>query len=435
MSFLHMDSCECTKSELDLFSLPPTQIAIERGDWIEYKPISALCENAAIEFTVPGIGEEYMDLSYTMLYLKVKVTKADGKSLDNDDVLAPVNNWLHSLFNQVDVFLNQRSVSTPTGNYAYRAYIENILNYNTDSKNTHLQNVMFYPDSAGYMTDFVNNSGLKSRQKMTAFSTPIEMLGHLHCDIFNHDRFLLNGVELRLKLNRTKDSFSLITTKNNDYKVQIIDAGLRVRKVKLNPSILIAHSKTLEKCSAKYPITRVDVKISTLAAGLRSYTIDNLINGQLPKRVILCLVDNKSANGDYKSNPFNFHHFNLNYLCLYVDGHQVPSKILQPDYSNSLFSEAYNTLFTGTGVHFSNHTHTLTRADFIGGYALYCYDLTQDLSAHLPSHWNLVRHGSIRVDLGFSGALEAPVNLIMYGEFENVIEIDKRRNVSLDYSS
>ncbi|XP_065211251.1 uncharacterized protein F54H12.2-like [Planococcus citri] len=283
MSFLHIDSCECTKSELDLFALPPTQVAIERGEWVEYKPISALSETSQIEFTVPGIGEEYMDLSHTMLYLKVKVTKSDGTALGNDDVVAPVNNWMHSLFSQVDIYLNQRLVSTPTGNYAYRAYIENILNYNSDSKDTHLKNVLFYADEGGKMNEYATNEGFKKRQAIIAGSKAVEMLGHLHSDLFNHDRALLNGVELRLRLIISRPSFSLITSTNNEYKVQFLDAALNIRKMKLNPSILIAHSKTLDKCTAKYPITRVDVKTTTLASGLRSYTIDNLINGQLPK--------------------------------------------------------------------------------------------------------------------------------------------------------
>ncbi|XP_065203481.1 uncharacterized protein F54H12.2-like [Planococcus citri] len=436
MSFLHIDSCECTKSELDLFALPPTQIAIERGEWVEYKPISALNNDSPqIEFTVPGIGEEYMDLSHTLLYLKVKVVKSDGTAISDSDVVAPVNNWMHSLFSQVDIFLNQRQISTPTGNYAYRAYIENILNYNSDSKSTHLKNVMFYADESSKMNEHAQNDGFKKRQALIAGSKAVEMVGHLHCDLFNHDRALLNGVELRLRLISSRASFALMTSTNNEYKIQFLDAALSIRKMKLNPSILIAHSKTLEKCSAKYPITRVDVKTTTLALGLRSYTVDNLINGQLPKRIILGLVNNKATNGDFKTNPFNFQHYNLNYLCLYIDGHQVPSRALKPDYKNSLYAEAYNTLFGGTGIHYSNHTHTISRDDYVGGYALYCYDLTQDLTAHLPTHWNLVRHGSVRVDLGFADAIEEPVNMILYAEYDNIIEIDKRRNVSIDFGN
>ncbi|KAJ0177716.1 hypothetical protein K1T71_006589 [Dendrolimus kikuchii] len=50
MSFLHSHSCECIKSELDLFALPSTQTSIESGLWIHYKPISSLADDGPIEF-------------------------------------------------------------------------------------------------------------------------------------------------------------------------------------------------------------------------------------------------------------------------------------------------------------------------------------------------------------------------------------------------
>jgi hypothetical protein len=30
---MHKDSCMCSKSELDLFSVPPTQVVMEKGFW------------------------------------------------------------------------------------------------------------------------------------------------------------------------------------------------------------------------------------------------------------------------------------------------------------------------------------------------------------------------------------------------------------------
>ena len=56
-----------------------------------------------IEFLIPGSGDDYLDLANTMLHVQAKVTRADGGDLDLADPVGPVNNWLHSLFNQVDV--------------------------------------------------------------------------------------------------------------------------------------------------------------------------------------------------------------------------------------------------------------------------------------------------------------------------------------------
>jgi len=105
MAFVHHESNECSKSELDLFSIPPTQTSIRKGQWIEYHPLSNITDTGPIEFNVSGSGEEYLDFARTQLYLKAKITKANGANLDPNTEVGPVNLFFHSLFSQVDVSL------------------------------------------------------------------------------------------------------------------------------------------------------------------------------------------------------------------------------------------------------------------------------------------------------------------------------------------
>ena len=91
-----------------------------------------------IEFNVSGTGEEYLDLARTQLYVKAKITKANGTALDADTQVGPVNLFLHSLFSQVDVSLNERLISASTNTYHYRAMIESLLNYGEEAKTTQL---------------------------------------------------------------------------------------------------------------------------------------------------------------------------------------------------------------------------------------------------------------------------------------------------------
>ena len=58
-----------------------------------------------------------------MLHVQVKVTRANGDDLLLVLPVGPVNNWLHSLFSQVDVYLNGTLVTPSTNTYAYRAYM------------------------------------------------------------------------------------------------------------------------------------------------------------------------------------------------------------------------------------------------------------------------------------------------------------------------
>ena len=437
MAFLHTHSCECLKSELFLFEIPPTQTTIESSHCVQYKPISSLTDDSPIEFVLPGNGEEYIDLAHTMLSLRVSL-KATSEIPDTATAqkkyVGPVNNFMHSLFNQVDVFFNQKPVSPPTNAYAYRAYIETLLNYGPSAKNSHLTSVLWYGDTPEKMDDGQDaNAGLVARRKLLSTTKSVDLIGHLHCDVFNQEKLLVNGVEVRVRLVRSRDSFCLMDPIGL-YSVHIEEATLLVRRVKISPSVLLAHAQSLSKTTAKYPLTRVEVKAITMHSGIHGETLDNIILGQLPKRIIIGFVNNKAFNGDRAFNPFNFEHFNINFLCLYVDGVQVPSKPLQPNFRDNRYIDAYHTLFSGTGVHFLNQGNQISRESYPNGYCLFAFDLTPDLSANECTHWNLVKHGSVRLDVRFGEPLANTVNCIVYAEYDNILEIDASRQTIIDFS-
>ena len=127
MAFAHEMSCESTKSELDLFSVPPTQTSMEQGSWVEYHPLPTVCDGSPIEFEISGSGEDYIDFANTMLYVKAKLTANDGTALADDAAVGPVNLFLHSLCIQVDISLNGTLITALTNTYPYRAMLETLL--------------------------------------------------------------------------------------------------------------------------------------------------------------------------------------------------------------------------------------------------------------------------------------------------------------------
>ena len=333
---------------MELFTVPTTQVTIESSHWVNYKPIASLSDDCAIEFNIPGNAEEYLDLAHTMLSLKVTIksnkdySEATAATLLQIKNVGPVNNFLHSLFSQVEVSFNQKIVTPPCNGYSYRAYIENLLNYGQDSKNSHIQSVCWYDDTAGKMDDLKDeNDGLQGRRLMLNANKSIDMIGHLHSDVFNQNKFLLNGVDLKVRLIKARPAFALMDETGTHY-VHFDEATLHIRRVKISPGVLIAHANTLSKTTAKYDLTGVDVKSVVISQEILNHTIDSVIIGQIPKRIILGFVSNKAFNGDRKLNPFNFQHFNLNYLSMYMDGVQVTSSPLQPIFvgNNTAYVEA-----------------------------------------------------------------------------------------------
>ena len=441
MKLLHEQSSQCLRSELDLFSLPPTQTAVDGSQWVEHSPVSTITSSSPIEFIVSGSGEDYLDLNNTLLEVKACIKTTNNSPVDAAVAVAPINNTLHSLFSQIDVSLNDVNVSSATTTYPYRAYIETHLNYGTDAKKSRLQAAMYFIDDNLTVSNPIpdsssaRNMGLKRRHGICTAKPTFDMIGPLHVDVFNQSKYMLNGVTMKVRMTRSKDSFVLMAKSDvtESFKVDILSAKLFVRKLKITPSLCLAHERILQQKTAKYPITRVECKVIHLPQGQKSFTHDNLFLGQLPKRIVLGLVDNRAFNGDISLNPYNFQHCNLNYLAVHLDGQQVPWAPLQPSFSGSSYIRAFYTQFTGGDGISSDTGNTIGREQFVNGHALYCFDLTPDLSSSCGHHFSVTKSGNLRLELAFEVALSITGNVLVYSEFDNVIEIDKDRKVTRNY--
>jgi len=88
-------------------------------------------------------------------------------------------------------------------------------------------------------------------------------------------------------------------------------------------------------------------------------------------------------------------------------------------------------MFAGTGKLCKDEGLYINRDDYASGFALYALDMSSDLGE--DDHFGLVRQGSVRLALKFAAALAATVTVIAYAEFENIIEVDRDRNVIFDF--
>ena len=484
MSYVHPFSKRCDKSEVDLFRVPPTQQSLERGRWIDYAPLSSVENpNSAITFLIAGT-DEYIDLSKTILTVTGKITKKDGTSkLDGNDQsnVAPVNNFLHSLFRQVDVYLNGKQVTPAMGTYAYRSYIETLLNYDVSAKQSQFSSALYYKDTAGqveetgtseWSSETVNyrtagatdgdrqnssvkvyappkgNQGFGKRHQFIKNGNRFVLSGPIFSDIFMTDRLLLNMMDLKVVLNRSSDAFSLMDLNDSpiEPKVQLSDVVLKVRKVKVDQSVSDGVERMLKQTPALYPIRRVECKILTIPANLPNVRQDNIFSGIIPNSFVVGLVHVDATTGEYDKNPYNFQHFGVTSVSLTANGQEIPFKLLTLKYPKDAngkidpakdteldFDEAYNTLFSGTGKIYSNAGLDITREDYPGGYALYAFDLTPDMCKS-ADYFNTVQRGSLTLALTFGDSKDHAIGMVCYGDFENIIRIDSERNAIYDVS-
>ena len=428
------------KSDFEYFLPEPYGTQVERSFYREYTPISALQHQAPISFMVPGTDQIYLDLSRSFLYVRAKITDATGGDNANTIEIGPVNLPLHTMFSNVDVELCGKSIADQNGLYSYRAILETLLSYAKDAHETHLASALFEKDTAGKM-DVVHclggtatNVGLKDRAAYFSTSAEVEMAGRLHADIFHQPKAIPQNCNLKIKLTPSKDSFLLMSGADVDanhpqiqYRFQVMDARLFIRSMEASAATILAHEQVLSKQNMRFPIRRVTMKTLAIPQNQTSILHDNIYLGQLPRRLLIGMVADTAMAGHYQQNPFNFQHFNLNHLALFVNGEMVPSKPFQPNFATHQCLRDYMSLFQGTDTLFSNRTMNITRSDFEQGYALWLFDLANDIGA--SNCFTTPRTGSVRLEMKFSQATNTTINVICYAEYDSVIEIDKSRNV------
>lgn len=104
--------------------------------------------------------------------------------------------------------MNGKSVSLNTGYYPWKAYLKVILSGGTDVSESQLQSQLLYFDAA--TMDDANasggtNGGLAKRYVFTKQSKVFDLEGPLYEDIFRLVKYILNGVDINLKLYRSSD--------------------------------------------------------------------------------------------------------------------------------------------------------------------------------------------------------------------------------------
>jgi hypothetical protein len=169
----------------------------------------------------------------------------------------------------------------------------------------------------------------------------------------------------------------------------------------------------MSKATAKYPITRVEMKSYTKPSGQSTVSLNNIILGHLPIRIIVGFTTNAAVNGSITVNPFKFQHFNLTYFSLTRDGVSETSKPLLPVFTgdNIDYVESSYSTFSGTSIHTKDDGWGVTRTECPDGYALSCFDLTPDQSAS-STQWSLKKNGVIGLELRFTAALPSTLSCI-----------------------
>ena len=212
-----------------------------------------------------------------------------------------------------------------------------------------------------------------------------------------------------------------------------------VVRAKVNPEIIAAHQKGLEITPAWYPLTRSDVRTTTINSGTLNTTLENVINGQLPRRVLIAFVSNEAFNGSFKKNPFYFYHYDLNYLACFLNGDQYPRRAFQPDFQNGLYTREYLEFYRAINQNLTDPHMTIKRENYNKGYTIFGLNFSPDMTdgPGMNGYISQGRIGTMRIELHFRKPFPERINVFtfrnVFSEFDNLLLIPEDRNAIVDY--
>ena len=398
-------------------------------------PHGGLSPEGPFEFHLNGDSPFFKILDFTRLIGEFELLDPTTNELIEDTTdVSFINNLGHSWIQQIEVYLNDKQVvdlSTPS--YAYKAFIENFLSFSKDKKKYDLRNQLYLDDNdADFDKDTIATSDtLKKRRALLQgthknkgyFTIP------LNIDVFQTPVFLCPGVNLKVKIIKNKDNFFLMSD-GLKAKFKIKDLSLRFRLVETAKKFSDDISKVnLGNANAYYPYYMTKIRTNLITQGIQSYTWPAAVRGKLPKQLICAFVDHSAYSGDFKKNPFAFENFDINGLCLRINGVSHPSKPYQVDFGDGKYSMLYDDLIRNIGIGHQNESAGISLETYVKHKLLWVFDLTPDNCNRRELHVD--HHGDIDVEVSFKTATTKTITLLLYTATFGGLVVGKDMQVSL----
>ena len=332
-SSAHSELSKVHDSASVLFTVPPTNITYNGYRIVEVNPTRESI--TPIEFVIPG-SHEYLDFSRSYFCMELVLKTTGGVNLADVSQCCLAPNAFHTIIKQPSMCVNGTLTTKQTDTYAYKLYIETILNYGTEDEDTILRPQGYYSglDYPTHVQLVANNidqthadykalpaekrkaiDGLLKMRGRTTGGKTIILYGMPHVDLFNTGRMLIPGVDLKIRfmLNDPKFFMNGITAVNTDVRLQAGDLKMKfyacMVKVRSDVYNHIASARLQRNLDVYYPTVRSEIRTYTLQNLHSTFEATDVFNGRVPDRVVVGIVYQDAFSGKYGYNPFIFKKF------------------------------------------------------------------------------------------------------------------------------
>ena len=180
---------------------------------------------------------------------------------------------------------------------------------------------------------------------------------------------------------------------------------------------------------AKYPTVRSEIRVFSHAANQLEFNEGNLYQGRIPDRLVVGLLHTLSYYGDVAYPPFSFQKFGLSQIKQLVRGEVYPASALELNHNNTHKDlEGYFRFLVASEAWRKGQASMVEQEMWMWGGAgcctLFMFDNVPADSTADSTLMNPRQDGDLRIRFKLGAAVNHVINVLLYAEFENVLEID-----------
>ena len=263
-------------------------------------PTTSLDENR-IEFEFQTDRNNYTDLRQTYLSLVLKLVKHRGfdsykkeakkehnegeykkaDAADDNEVplITHVNNSMHSIFSNVEVYMNNQQIYNSNGLYAHKSYISNSFKGAISEYKgvLHCEGYDFEANPEDAMDNPLEDPFFSRRMKMFSRPDGFMLYGKLGVDFFTTSELLYPNMKVRIRLIRARPNFYMISD-NPNVSLGIVDCSLYNRRITLKDDYHKKRMDMLAYSPVEYNYLETLAKTFIIPARQNQFIQENIFN-------------------------------------------------------------------------------------------------------------------------------------------------------------
>ena len=206
---------------------------------------------------------------------------------------------MQSIFSNVEVYIKNQQIYKTNGLYAHKSYISNKFKAAiSEYKGVLLCEGYDYEQDPEDISNPLLDPFFTMRTKLLSRPDGFMLYGKVGIDFFSTSELLYPNMKIRLRLNRARPNFYMISD-NPNVSLGIVDCSLYTRRIALKDDYHKKRMDMLAHAPVENKYLETLAKTFIVPAGQNQFIQENIFNSAPIRRVAIAMNTNSAFTGFY----------------------------------------------------------------------------------------------------------------------------------------